>query len=310
MRNCILYTDFVPRLIEVHDLKKYSLFFDKIYVPEYEVIQLRKYVGPKSMFSQGYIDSITPILSEMEYLIEIGIVATFEALLPSYVFDDKPEVCDELKIVIEAFQKKWDVNLRADELNLRTHDKSRDEFYEYYNDYMDLYIRLACVAYSAKIPNLFPILKTQRSFELTNKNSAVLCFTLEKIPVPSDNTPWEQIIDFRKDEDSQNKYYALIHWANQVASSNKPLHEVEDEYNYLYSEYCKAFDIHKMKSSFTAWEILMTGAIDSFMSLQGFSSVIRNLFSISKTRIQVKEEEMKLPGREIAYIHKANETFR
>ncbi len=45
----------------------------------------------------------------------------------------------------------------------------------------------------------------------------VLEIILPKIPVPSEKTSWEEIIEFRDDPDSQSKLLAMRDWMNEVA---------------------------------------------------------------------------------------------
>jgi hypothetical protein len=65
-----------------------------------------------------------------------------------------------------------------------------------------------------------------------------------------------------------------------------------------------------MKTSLTTWEMIVVGGLEVLAATQGMPTFFKNLFSIGKTRISLLEDELKLPGKEIAYICKANQTFK
>ena len=160
----------------------------------------------------------------------------------------------------------------------------------------------------------FPILQQMESLNNTrnvNKNYVVK-FVLSQIPEPLDSVSWEQLLDFRNDLDTKCKYYALIDWINQVSKANLDPSEFEEKYNYLFHEYLNQYRIHKIKYKSSILEVLVTGTaefLENALTLK-FSKITNNFFQIFKANTTLLESEQNLKGRELAYIHKINKTFR
>lgn len=129
--------------------------------------------------------------------------------------------------------------------------------------------------------------------------------------MPADTVSWEQIMDFKADLDSKAKYYALINWINETSKSNLSFSEIEDKFKYLYHEYCQLYERHKMATKFNNIEVLITGAIDiiSNIATARAGSLLSTLYKIKKENLQLLKDERSFSGRELAYIHKVNNTF-
>ena len=184
---------------------------------------------------------------------------------------------------LKHFFLSHDISVRLDSINLRK--KYKEEFY--------------------------PALRTNSSFNSADKKSEIIQFLLNDIPEPALNTPWEQIIEFRSDEDVKNKYLALINWINKTAISASSLSDIKDEYEYLYNDYMKHFKLHKLKYNNTLLKIIVTAGAGILMALQAgqFISPFKNLLQVNLSHVKLLEEEAKLPGKEVAYIYHAKKQF-
>lgn len=103
----------------------------------------------------------------------------------------------------------------------------------------------------------------------------------------------------------------MTNWINKVCVSSYGLKEIKDEYEYLYNDYLYHFNLHKMKYSYSKFDCLVK-AVDEFSSnlVSGkFITAFRDLLSVKKTQLQFLQEEAKLPGKEIAFIHTTARTF-
>jgi len=156
----------------------------------------------------------------------------------------------------------------------------------------------------------YPLFTNDFSYDNMGKKEAVLRFILNQLPEPDDSVSFDQILEFRKDPDTLAKYYALIKWVNEVAKKDFNIHEIQDEYNYLYNEYKRHFKIHSIKSKQGIIEIFVTGAIDVLSGQLSVGGVSTSLFSLGKHNLNLLEAELKFTGREIAYIHKTEEKFK
>ena len=64
----------------------------------------------------------------------------------------------------------------------------------------------------------------------------VLQIALNALPVPDESTPWEQIIEYRSDEDSRHKFLDLRNWMSEMARSELTAVEAEQKLEYLISQ--------------------------------------------------------------------------
>jgi hypothetical protein len=160
----------------------------------------------------------------------------------------------------------------------------------------------------------FPILQridTLNNSKIVDKNY-VIKFILNQMPEPADDISWEQLLDFRNDLDTKAKYYSLVEWINQVSKDNLEPSEFEDKYNHLYHDYLNQFRIHKVKHKGSVIEILVNGAaefLENALRLK-FSKITNSFFQLFKDETTLIEGEQNINGRELAYIHKINQTFK
>jgi hypothetical protein len=181
-------------------------------------------------------------------------------------------------------------------------------------DTEDIGIRVEALRLSLTdtITQFVPIVNSFNSYKRKESRNLALHFILNKIPVPDENTSWEELIDFRNDEDVKRKLYALIDWINEMTRSNLPIAHIIDKYNYLYSEYVKQYSLHKLNGGFTTIELLMIGGVEFLGSLlqQNYLSAFRGLLNIHKQHVTLMKAEREIQGRELAYIHSVNERFK
>ncbi|SPF53318.1 hypothetical protein SBA4_5570011 [Candidatus Sulfopaludibacter sp. SbA4] len=75
----------------------------------------------------------------------------------------------------------------------------------------------------------------------------VLNVVLGSFPEPDEDTPWEQIVEFRSDPDSRTQVLALRRWMSKGAQQNLSATEIADEIEWLISEYQAHMRLHRMK---------------------------------------------------------------
>lgn len=170
------------------------------------------------------------------------------------------------------------------------------------------------------MPDTYPVLTSLQAPPIqAGPERDVLDVLINQIPVPDEMTPWEQIVEFRSDPDSQNKFLRLKNWVNELAKMQLNLNEVEDKLRSLISDYQAQMKIHKIKTRFDtlktivlAEAALITGGwLTGLGALPGIAGMVAApLYSIKQRRISLLEEEQKVPEKVIAYIVKAQETFK
>jgi hypothetical protein len=133
----------------------------------------------------------------------------------------------------------------------------------------------------------------------------VIKVAINHLPIPDDSTSWEQIIDFRNDPDTGVKFRRFRHWMNEIAKSTMTPIEIEQKLEYLLDEYQQHMEHHRMKTNASTLETILVSLGD-----RKFGDIAKSLFSVRHRKLALLEGELKSPGREIAFISKAQETFR
>lgn len=135
---------------------------------------------------------------------------------------------------------------------------------------------------------------------------------VDNLPMPSDETPWEAILEFRSDPDSRRKLSHLKVWMHEIAKSNIDRIECEEKLAWLKQEFESHLRIHKLKTSYGAVEAMVTTTAEIAENLVKikWGKAAKTLFSLGHERIELLEAESRAPGREIAYIVKAENAFK
>jgi hypothetical protein len=288
---------YIPSLLKERDdffFKKLSLLFDKIYVNRITTVDLLR------MFKLIVADKANSIYSEIldfDFLVEKNIVVLSESL--STLLEDPEHIPG--RVIFEALRHQVTIEgIKPD---------SNSKFLEASQDFI---IRLETLVLKATLKEEFyPIVSSTESYN-EGKKEKVVQFILGEMPEPDESVSWEQIIEFRSDADVKNKYFALIHWINKVSVSTASLSDIKDEYNVLYSDYMKAFTLHQMKYNYSKVQIIVSAGVDCLLSIATghFIPAVKNLLSMKLSNINLMQEEIKITGKEIAYIYRANEEFK
>lgn len=303
----VTFTQFVEEPV----LKRLALFFDSIYVGEGALNHL---MTTNPSLESEYKTSIEYEQSVWRFLVDKEIVKTY------------PFITARFKNVEENSEAKGLINQLTELMPQKnsnkkdTHTPTEEELEQVklqalHNFFLshDISIRLDAIELRKQyLEEFYPAIRTNASYyPQTEKKSNIIQFLLNDIPTPDINTAWEQIIDFRSDDDVKNKYLALINWINKVSNSSGSISDIKDEYEYLYNDYIKHFKLHKLKYNNTLLEVLVTAGAGMLMALQSgeFISTLKNLLQMNLSSVKLLEEEAKLPGKEVAYIYHAKRKF-
>jgi hypothetical protein len=141
--------------------------------------------------------------------------------------------------------------------------------------------------------------------------SRVLEIVLRAMPEPDDLTPWEAILEWRQDPQTQVHRRALNRWLSNVARAQGTQKDWQDEIGYLLDEYRQHLALHRMKASSGLVKTLIVTAADVAGKLASlkWGDAAKALFAVQERRIALLEAERSAPGRELAYIVKAHERF-
>lgn len=137
----------------------------------------------------------------------------------------------------------------------------------------------------------------------------MLNLILAKFPVPSEDCPWESILDFRNE--TEDKRWHLHRFMRELGTKQKTAAEIDDDIEWLLSQYDKAMALHKLKTSQSFLEVFIVSPVEIIEDLVKlrWSKIARGMLSVSKRKVELMEAELKAPGRECAYIFDARERF-
>jgi hypothetical protein len=324
-------------LLETGEIKKASLMFDKIAFPLIELeleLQAKVYSSMAAISKENTLQGNLFALKMMEdTLFQINTVEylTGKKVIFTSNLSDFDEIANKKsKGIVKKYVSQSNSHL-DETLNLmRSVNKTFKKKYKSVNkekilkgifaafDHLQIgienYLRASSFMYQ-ELTNCtcVPIISSRDSFEKNNEVSKVdvMQLTLHSLPVPDESVAWEEIFNFRNDPDSKSKFLALRNWMNEIAKGQLLLTEIEEKLEYLLDQYENHMKFHKMKYHKGVLETLITTTAEVAENLVRlkFSKLAQLPFTIKNKKLALMEEEIKAPGREVAYIFKARKEF-
>ena len=143
------------------------------------------------------------------------------------------------------------------------------------------------------------------------QKAEVLEVLFKAFPVPTDDVPLEQLLDFRRDEDARTKLTALRHWMNKMAREQSSPAEIAEELESLLFEYQRHMRVHRLKHEVSTLQVILTTPFKVMEELVRFKfgTAVEALFALRKQRLDLMEAELTAPGKEVAYISRAMDLF-
>lgn len=308
-------------VIDFGSQKRQALMFDKIAIPNF-----RKTLN--GLHAQ-HPDKAN-LFAEFDWLLEMGIV--FEPDI-----DVTEETLNKDEEYREFFEVYWnhlssmDNSFRGIQLSDVTYTKTDTNeaelteqgrrLWESLSTLFGLQAREICIQLRIlKGLDAYPVLSSLIPSRDTNQSckATVVQIVLNEFPVPNEQTPWEQINEFRSDAASRAKFFALKDWINDVARMNLPTAEVEDKLKARISDYETHMKVHKLKWKLDTLKIIACAEAGFLTTakLTGWSTlvtaagmIVTPFFTIKQQHVKLMEAEQNAPGREIAYIVKTRESF-
>jgi hypothetical protein len=309
-------------------IKRDALIFHKVGVPLLgPLLHALKTANSKLPNTFSKLPFNTEAIREIEWFLEAGII--FE---PQQQFDDarlaaNPSFQDNAKDFLEsgeamknffeaggamAFAKMTRGMLRGRITSAEEIDSSLHGFFEQMLKLIETSNRLMAIQLR-ELDNIdaYPILNGNIKLDSEADKTNVIQLVLNSLPTPDESASWEQILDFRSDPDSYAKFLALRTWMNKVAKGNHTFIEIEQELEFLMSEYRQHMKLHKMKTNTGTITTYLKVGIEFLEELRQLkpSKAVEALFSLRHRRIALMEGELTSPGSEVAYVLKAQDTF-
>lgn len=158
------------------------------------------------------------------------------------------------------------------------------------------------IIYGSDIPSVSPLITTR---------AEALRVILYQLPLPSNDTPWEAIRDWRNDAEAREKYLVLRAWISRLARERLNSSDIEEEIAAKLATYQSYMAVqHKkmQRSRFEAIILPLAQAAEDALRLR-LSSAAEKLVGLFRQELTVLESELTAPGREIAYIATSHDRF-
>jgi hypothetical protein len=145
----------------------------------------------------------------------------------------------------------------------------------------------------------------------TAEEKDVVDVVINSLPLPSPNTPWEKIFEFRNDEEARGDLAGLRNWINETARLNITVREVEEKLEWLIHRYKKHIERHRMEIDVGTFESVFTvgtQVLENVAKLK-LSKAVKALFSLERRKVELLKAELSAPNPEIAFIVKSAKKF-
>jgi hypothetical protein len=294
-------------------LKQQSLLFDQIGI--LRLRELREVMNSILDLEGNEINAIKPFLqsfiSDTEWLEEKGIV--FEPKIETEITQENlinilqtnSIIASEIRNLNKILKDKLSNQRLESPLNKIKDKKVTDGILLRMMSLMmgikpniSVVTTLPIEEYTQKIPDINPIDLVQ--------------VIIKKLPLPDGTTPWEKIIDYRRDPDNQNNLLALRRWIRKASIQNLSRNEIEEEIEWLINEFQRHMKFHKMKANTETLEVLVKVPFEILENLVKLklSKIPEPFFALKKRQLMLMEAEINAPGKELAYIIKSREAFQ
>jgi hypothetical protein len=289
------------QLTSVANLKRDALIFKRIAIPCCSNLL--------NNFRRVENESSKEVIAELEWLLDNAVIFEPEGITEDIRLKNK-EIFTDVKLACERILK---IEYPSDNGQIE-------------KGYLDSVIREldTSIAYLMRATasrlrlvdglDAHPILLSgqhlSNNIEITK--SEVAQIALKTLPIPDEATSWEQILEYRSDAASFDKFLDLRHWMSEVVRAKLTPLEVEQKLEHLISRYQRHMQLHKMKTNTGTLETIVTTSAEMLGDLLSFKwgKAAQALFSLKRRQVALLEGELTVPGNEVAYIVKARETFK
>ena len=135
----------------------------------------------------------------------------------------------------------------------------------------------------------------------------VVKIVLHALPVPAAHVPWEQIIDYRNDPESQKQFLLLKDCICEIARGSVKAMYAEETLRYLLNRHGQQLELHGIHLANTSLEVFVVTTADVVANLTGFSwnQDAQSSCSVEHRKLALLDGESTTPGSEVAYVMNA-----
>lgn len=293
-----------------HIPKHYLLLFDSIVMNSIE--------SALDVYAMAPDQDVQRSVAEIRYLQERDVL---QLRMPSEEISEQYE--EELLEYLLAVEESTPIHLRlpgppgVNELAERTKgelrsSKEQEKAQSVESRKTDARARLTAVQLRHEGINAVPILSSMGPQKESGLTSAdVVEITLSTLPVPSQDTPLESIMEFRDDEEALGTLAALHRWMRKTAVEVKSHQELKDEIEELLYMHARHLQTHRMKYKNARLKTLVTAPLEILESIikLRLSGLAAKPFEMREARINLLQAELTGPGGEVAFIERAAREF-
>jgi len=211
-----------------------------------------------------------------------------ESIIPFEFFLENRELSKELRELMSLAKKAESNSHLEKELNARI-------FTIYWN----------ASKHKLKNEEFIPVLSMSYLPQYNKPKSNVYKVIFNNVPIPHPETPLDHIIEFRQNDDNKGRLLQFRTLINKLSKSTNEI-EIQQEIDDLMHRYKTSMELHKIKPAMGWLEIAGLFIVDPRLAA---SNLISKLISLKEKQLNLASAELSLPGREISYLYKANQTF-
>ena len=273
---------------KVEGLKRELLLFDKIAIDRVEkFFQVRRHQNHD-------------LIREIRWLYEQELVISGPNLFDSSIREDA-----SLQFELQPIKKLESETAKG---QLKTPEEIGRMLF-----LLELHTRLSSIVLNRQAGmEAYPLLLVSLSDDpRPTEKQDILEIVLNQLPIPSEKTPWEHILEFREDPDSKSRFLALRNWASELSHSDLTVLEIEQKLEYLLDQYERHLKLHKMKINKGVLETVVVSVAETAEDLIKFKwgKLAQSLFALKHRKVNLLEGELTAPGSELAYVIKTKESF-
>jgi hypothetical protein len=279
-------------------LKQYLLLYDELWVPDLK----GSYPDDKTIEEWDL---------DREHLASIAYLA-HEGLIKEPPIDVNSEATRRDKVTA-ALVKMYNAADAAGSKVYRTPDKAaREAAAASFNMDIALSRLLTYVLWRDReevaYPVFFPFGTAERFPKELAETHNALSIVIEKLPTPSPDLPFEDIVAFKRDSETQYKFAKFWHWTKKIAKGTSNRNELREEIDWLLLDYSTHLKQLTKEINSERAEVVVATPVEVLEDLVKFrwGKIVRGLFALRQKQISAHSAELKLPGSELAYITEAS----
>lgn len=156
-------------------------------------------------------------------------------------------------------------------------------------------------------------LSAQTSLPLqgVTRNEQIYEVVLSRMPIPSDITPWEDIIEFRNDPSTRLRFLDLHRWVKKMIREDHPIKDLREELEYLLLQHDVHMKRHRVRYRYGKLRVLLSfgaGLLENTIKLK-LKELVDLPFQFAERMVTLNDAESGSPGKEVSYIIQSHERF-